>query len=56
VATVFLAWLFIVARLLVAGASLNATLWLGRQEDEETDAPTERAEGEVSTGTAHVGD
>ena len=27
VATVFLAWLFIIARLLVAAISLNATLW-----------------------------
>jgi uncharacterized BrkB/YihY/UPF0761 family membrane protein len=53
VATVFLAWLFIVARLLVAGAALNATLWLGRMED---DAPAETSEGEVSNGTAHVGD
>ena len=56
VATVFLAWLFIVARLLVAGASLNATLWLGRHEAQQTDSPAEGSKGEVSNGTAHVGD
>ncbi len=49
VATVFLAWLFIVARLLVAGASLNATLWLGRQDAQ---AGTSEAENSESAARA----
>ena len=39
VATVFLAWLFIIARLLVAAISLNATLWHGRQLHSTGGAP-----------------